>query len=105
MAAKMETLESLVKSTNSFTPGPWTVEKHEKSTVSMGGQCVIVAPAPDGASYGEQVANAALISAAPELLEALRDLRGWANIVETHPQYGRLAKKVNAAIAKAQGVA
>ncbi len=56
------------------TPGPWTVEKHEKSTVSMGGQCVIVAPAPDGASYGEQVANARLIASAPELLAVLKAL-------------------------------
>jgi hypothetical protein len=39
----------------------------------MAGQVVIVGPAPDGASFLEQQANARLIAAAPELLEALID--------------------------------
>lgn len=55
------------------TPGPWTVES-DQTTVSMGGQCVIVAPAPDTASREECIANARLIAAAPELYRALREL-------------------------------
>ena len=64
------------------TPGPWTVES-DGTSVSMGGQVVIVAPAPDGASQEEMRANARLIAAAPALLAALRELRvayfesGW----------------------------
>jgi hypothetical protein len=56
-----------------FTPEPWTVED-DKTTVTMAGQCVIVAPAPDGASQAECRANAALICAAPDMLSALIDL-------------------------------
>jgi hypothetical protein len=52
------------------TSGPWTVES-DGSTVVMGGQCVIVAPAKDGSTREEEKANAALIAAAPCLLAAL----------------------------------
>ena len=52
------------------TSGPWTVE-YDGTTVVMGGQCVIVAPAKDGSTREEEKANAALIAAAPCLLAAL----------------------------------
>ena len=52
------------------TPGPWTVER-DGTTISMDGAVVIIAPAPDGASYATQQANARLIAAAPALYEAL----------------------------------
>jgi len=52
------------------TPGLWTVES-DGTTVAMNGQCVITAPAPDGATLEEQRANARLIAAARELLTAL----------------------------------
>ena len=54
------------------TPRPWTVES-DGTTVTMGGQCVITAPAPDMANIEEQRANAALIAAAPDLLTACRE--------------------------------
>ena len=52
------------------TGGPWSVE-YDGTTVVMGGQCVIVAPAKDGSTREEEKANAALIAAAPCLLAAL----------------------------------
>lgn len=56
---------------SAHTPGPWTIES-DGTTVSMGGQCVIVGPAPDSAPIVEQRANAALIAAAPSLLAACK---------------------------------
>lgn len=53
------------------TPGPWVVES-DGSTVTMGGQCVIVGPAPDGAPREVEKANARLIAFAPDLLDALK---------------------------------
>ncbi len=119
MAAKMENLENRE---SQITPGPWTVgrrvlserlKKHEKSSVSMGGQVVIFAAAPDGAPYAEQVANARLISAAPELLEVckgilpfLDDLMGQ-RCLQTAAKWGGttfdLREDIRVAIAKAEG--
>jgi len=50
---------------SAHTPGPWTVES-DGSTVSMGGQCVIVGPAPERARREEERANARLIAATRE---------------------------------------
>ena len=61
-----------------YTPGPWTVE-NDGMTVSMGGQCVIVGPAPDGSRIDEERANARLIAAAPDLLVACKALLAYAN--------------------------
>ena len=55
----------------SHTPGPWAVES-DGTTVSMGDQAVIVSPAPDGSSREVVKANARLIAAVPDLLEAAR---------------------------------
>jgi hypothetical protein len=58
---------------------------------------------------GDVEANAHLIAAAPELLDALKDMHGgWKYIRETHGDlYGvgwdRAQKKAEAAIAKAEG--
>lgn len=53
------------------TESAWTVE-NDGITLSMGGQVVATAIAPDGASIEEQRGNAALIAAAPIMLAALR---------------------------------
>lgn len=55
------------------TPGKWDVNS-DGTTVTIGGQCVIVAPAPDGATMAEVRANARLIAAAPKMLEELARL-------------------------------
>jgi len=55
------------------TPGPWTVES-DGTSIACSTQVFITAPAPDGAGLDEEKANAALIAAAPELLDALHVL-------------------------------
>lgn len=71
-----------------FTPGPWVVETHHrmaadrvfavwyvKGATEKGGSVgVAVQPAFSTDEHGE--ANARLISAAPELYEALREIAG-----------------------------
>lgn len=59
------------------TPGPWTTNRLHPDTLY---QChVMIEPAVAGvwapADDGEGQANAVLIATAPDLLEALRDLR------------------------------
>lgn len=56
-----------------ITPGTWTVES-DGCSLTMGGQVVATAIAPDGASIGEQRANARLIAAAPKMYAFLTEL-------------------------------
>ena len=85
-----------------YTPGPWGIEKWDRACLIISGQAII-APAPDSASREEREANARLIAAAPELLEACKE----ALVIAKHLKhdadswlYVELAKK---AIAKAEG--
>ena len=97
------------------TPGPWEVswdkygkesEIHGKSELNDGPICII--PHDDVTESGaeEQLANALLIAAAPEMLEALEALR---DNVGTCICYDESAREFNAwemakaAIAKAKG--
>jgi hypothetical protein len=93
------------------TPGPWTIVKDgfgrqlkSGSGISLMGDEQFYPWAPD------EEADWLLIAAAPELLEALKDmLAGWRYIRETHGDlYGvgwdRAQQKAEAAIAKAEGV-
>lgn len=68
--------------TESHTPGPWTVEPRFRYGIGfagagclpiVGGNAVICAIGPHD-PYMPQEANARLISAAPDMLAALRDL-------------------------------
>lgn len=68
---------------SAHTPGPWRVES-DGSTVTMAGQCVVTAPCPDGGTRAEERANACLISAAPELLAALRDYLELEHATDTY---------------------
>lgn len=84
------------------TPGPWKVAKPRKSYRDGNMMYGIVGPecVSDYEDWGFTEANARLIAAAPELLEALR------NLVEaaTHHQADARAAlaKARAAIAKAE---
>lgn len=110
------------------TPGPWRV--HKNSHIS-GEQWLTVlrgawdithnsAAKPDAIadaqhssmSDAENLANARLIAAAPELLEALKTAQGWLDAIEAHgtrptfddnPQYLKDMAAIEAAIAKAEG--
>ena len=92
------------------TPGPWRVGRHFtddegyreiaiEATV-RGVECVPASVALQFANYGGmQEANARLIAAAPDLLEALIDLMDAVEGVPCGPEH-----KCRAAIAKATGV-
>jgi hypothetical protein len=58
-----------------------------------------VAACPDGYVAGENEANARLIAAAPDLLEALTDLLGWQTLAPDD-----VVAAARAAIAKAEEV-
>lgn len=85
-----------------FTPGPWTVEGREIKGPQDSGVCVaripewgILADVPD-----QGPANARLIAAAPDLLEALGSLVAICEN-EGFPHLGNILPKARAAIAKA----
>jgi hypothetical protein len=76
----------------SHTPGPWRFDKDNLNVYSNG----LVAQTFGHLHNGEKAANAHLIAAAPELLEALERARGqWIHSVN--------AEQCLAAIAKAKG--
>ena len=83
------------------TPGPWRVGTPPPN----GEQCIgdskglMVAVATTGIALNETLANARMIAAAPDLLEALEGLLNALPSATTHPAI----KAARAAIAKAQG--
>ena len=107
--------------THSHTPGPWVM----KTVPTSVGHCHKIGPFPSTSKYREQVhacvyvdglglkpedapellANARLIAAAPELLEALigaiRKLELWGE--SENPEFFPELKAARAAIAKAKG--
>lgn len=96
------------------TLGPWVVTRVSKSTilkdiyVSAGSERIarVVVPAT-ASSIDEYEANARLIAAAPDLLEALRELEEAARCVQAG-EWDRSSidverRKARAAIAKATG--
>jgi len=86
------------------TPGPWIAVglwvEHSDDRVADICNCNTNAMSQEhlGRSNKEMAANARLIAAAPEMLEALQELVGW---VTTAPQ--KYVDAANAAIAKATG--
>ena len=98
---------------HSFTPGPWVVVGNLTKYVEarlVGGLIQEVAacgPTMADEGYGQQQeANARLIAAAPDLLEALQDVDAlWMHHSVAHGdgKIGPLHEKVIAAIAKATG--
>lgn len=66
-----------------YTPGPWTTYRHSETTVcSASGRTVAACGGyqdnfSDGGYHRENITNARLIAAAPELVEALREVIGW----------------------------
>ncbi len=101
--------------TAQFTPGPWILadENNQCCSVLLGekhnltcsldrqdgntGECVI--------ERDEMLANARLIAAAPELLEALRDLLHYSDDVSSPLLYSNAVDRANAAIVQATGAA
>ncbi len=102
--------------TAKHTPGPWAY--HNTPTpfiyVNAGGLpiCQIYTSTAHGQSMGEQFANARLIAAAPELLEAAKLVLEWYEAEDNHSGtdfYQRMQMcrdsedAIRAAIAKATG--
>ena len=95
------------------TPGPWRVQPYtwQRGNVSVFaprfgrapyGACVAHTPCSDGVGGADgALANARLIAAAPELLEALKELMVAADRVSAEPV--TWLGKARAAIAKAEG--
>jgi hypothetical protein len=95
----MELTPEKEKAMSSFTPGPWRV----------GGNSWFVNQIPIepaiGCAYGagyEVKANARLIAAAPDLLEALKEMLAYSGIIEERDS-NYTTNKARAAIRKATG--
>ena len=94
---------------NKHTPGPWTVNIPNNRETAIrgihGGDYVIADILNDGYEDDEQEANARLIAASPDMLEALRRV---ANLNENAGEIGdgmlrTIVAEARAAIAKAEG--
>jgi len=92
-----------------FTPGPWLVQPgfltvYTMSNGESGTTNAVASVCQESTSSGssqtreDAEANANLIAAAPELYEALAELREWYTDIMGMP-----AHKANAALAKANG--
>lgn len=87
------------------TPGPWRIRENprndqETCDLSICGDIFILADLT-GPQYAHQIANARLIAAAPELLEALE---GMLRLAETAGASDRIiCYEARQAIAKARG--
>lgn len=105
-------------SENRHTPGPWTIEDYASPTIlgrpiwpcTYNGENGLwgVATVDDlmGDRPAEVAANASLIAAAPDLLEALKRLESTARILPPHlDEPGSALFDARAAIAKATGSA
>ena len=91
------------------TPGPWFTRREGFSTVyieaRIGGGMLqeVAACGPTAAGIGQQKANAQLIAASPELLEALQSLIDMDIAYQRGPKVSDAVDKARAAIAKATG--
>ena len=92
------------------TPGPWETDKMEGDFFPR----VILPPREDWCKSSitinegrgdmeECQANARLIAAAPDLLEALRELAGCLNVLNPNRRLVKALREARASIAKAQG--
>lgn len=87
------------------TPGPWWLHGPELSVYGgLKSQIVCRLHDAHGNAYGNWQANARLIAAAPELLEALRDLRSYLKLgISPSSHWRSLLESADAAVAKATG--
>ncbi len=84
------------------TAGPWTVEYD--GSIVMSGQVIMSPPGPDGSSLAERKANARLIAAAPDMLEALIRCHDIILAQQDEMKIGEYERLLaSAAISKAKG--
>lgn len=86
------------------TPGPWKQHLVDETLIVASDRTTVASTSIDYDKAETAEANARLIAAAPELLEALKIARDYigANL-GTYAQAGADFDKVSAAIAKAEG--
>ena len=96
----------------SHTPGPWAIEKDSKDIVKVRAYATVATCTTAGLwdskrtqviSPEECMANARLIAAAPELLEALEACNEAMSYMSEYDIPINLPEKAKAAIAKARG--
>lgn len=91
------------------TPGPWEVVGSRICTVANDNERITLAKTEPGGAFAmseQQDANARLIAAAPELLEALKAASEWLNDMgceHEQPDLRCVVCLVNVAINKAEG--
>lgn len=95
-------------SKTTHTPGPWTVGPRGASVYRPNGMRIAALDA-HADSLGLRAADARLMAAAPELLEACREAIKALNNYSTEPVplsvYNRVSRLIVDAIAKAEGPA
>jgi hypothetical protein len=85
---------------NAHTPGPWTIPARDSGvTVNAGHGIVAEVYAVDVGTT--QIANARLIAAAPDLLEALHDALVQLECSPMVSGYSEVVKRARAALCKA----
>ena len=88
---------------STHTPGPWLIEPTDTSKAIVTDDCVICEMAPWDDEYQDELeANARLIAAAPDLLEAAIALQVAAPLGQS--EWNAAADKLDKAISKATGV-
>jgi hypothetical protein len=91
--------ESVMNSRGKFTPGPWIKEGQFSVIIGAGSISTQQTGLPPK-TVPEREANARLIAAAPDLLEALKEMYKTCNMMPNNAPYRLKAK---AAIDKAEG--
>jgi hypothetical protein len=87
----------------SHTKGPWKVDKNFPSDVLAENRAVVIQDDSINTDSEETEANAQLIAAAPEMLEALEALVSIAFAVTSNPNQERLFNNASKVIKKARG--
>lgn len=96
-------------SNQGFTPGPWVIEKAADAYCIASVGNLVIMPSSGKVKHDNTEADAQLIAAAPDLLEALEDLaddiseRFDMDDRSTNPGMKRAMEAARAAIAKARG--
>ena len=91
------------KNDTKHTPGPWKLTEHDERSARIESRLEFIARI-EGIDWGSEEckANARLIAAAPDLLEALKNLL-WQHDNNAGQLCGMALQDARAAIAKAEG--
>ncbi len=87
------------------TPGPWKINEASKIEIIAEGEPMVIARTPNKLYQKESEANARLIAAAPDLLDALTELLNGDHPNRQYIQGHPAAAKARAAISRATGAA